>query len=524
MRKLMVIFALFLSVLNVYADIISANNVTLKNGETTKLDITLENAKEDIVGLQFNLVLPEGVTPVIEEGDVKITPSNRLNGTYVVRGSKVADGSYLFTFLSNDRTPIQGNNGTLFSILLRNDNAANGDYTATLYGVTTTNLAGQEQSCPNESFSVSVEHKYKLTYYVDGTEYKSIEYIVGSAIYPIDSPSKEGYTFSGWSSIPSTMPATDVTVTGSFSVNSYKITYIVDGQVYSESIVTYGTPITPLDVPTKEGYTFSGWSDIPATMPAHDVIISGSFATNTYLLTYMVDGQVYQQSHVVYGTTITPLDVPTKEGYTFWGWSDIPATMPAGNVTIEGYFTVNSYKLTYMVDGEVFYEVDVAYGTSLPVIDAPQREGYTFTGWNNIPASMPAGDVTIEGSFRINTYTITYMYDGQEVGRQNVVFGDAIPVFSYSPEDNEQYTYTFEGWADEAGNPVELTIMPAHDVVVYAIISVADGISGLTAYSPKSGIYALSGAQICGKENIKDVLPTLPKGLYIINGKVYMKK
>ena len=524
MRKLLVIFALFLSVLNVYADLISANNVTLKNGETTKLDISLENAKEDIVGLQFNLVLPEGVTPVIEEGDVKITPSNRLNGTYVVRGSKVADGSYLFTFLSSDRTPIQGNNGTLFSILLRNDNAANGDYTATLYGVTTTNLAGQEQSYPNESFSVSVEHKYKLTYYVDGTEYKSIEYIVGSAIYPIDSPSKEGYTFSGWSSIPSTMPATDVTVTGSFSVNSYKITYIVDGQVYSESVMAYGTNITPLADPTKDGYNFCGWSYIPDTMPSYDVTVTGTFSNNSYKITYIVDGQVYSESFVEYGSSLSAIAEPSKEGYTFSGWSNIPSTMPATDVTVTGSFSVNSYKITYIVDGQVYSESFVEYGSSLSAIAEPSKEGYTFSGWSNIPSTMPASDVTVTGSFNVNTYVVTYIYEGQEVGTQSVVYGEVIPPYSYRPDDNEQYTYTFEGWADEAGNPVELAIMPAHDVVVYAIISVADGISGLTAYSPKSGIYALSGAKICGKENIKDVLPTLPKGLYIINGKVYMKK
>ena len=166
----------------------------------------------------------------------------------------------------------------------------------------------------------------------------------------------------------------------------------------------------------------------------------------------------------------------------------------------------------------------VADGTNIAPLADPSKEGYTFSGWSSIPSTMPASDVTVTGSFNVNTYVVTYIYEGQEVGTQNVVYGEVIPPYSYCPDDNEQYTYTFEGWADEAGNPVELTIMPAHDVVVYAIISVADGISGLTAYSPKSGIYALSGAQICGKENIKDVLPTLPKGLYIINGKVYMKR
>ena len=70
------------------------------------------------------------------------------------------------------------------------------------------------------------------------------------------------------------MPAKDVTVTGTFSVNKYKLVYKVDGQEYKSYDVEYGATITPETEPTKEGYTFSGWSDIPATMPAKDLTIT----------------------------------------------------------------------------------------------------------------------------------------------------------------------------------------------------------------------------------------------------------
>ena len=39
----------------------------------------------------------------------------------------------------------------------------------------------------------------------------------------------------------------------------------------------YGTAIVPETVLDKEGYVFSGWSEIPATMPAHDVEVQGIF-------------------------------------------------------------------------------------------------------------------------------------------------------------------------------------------------------------------------------------------------------
>ena len=141
------------------------------------------------------------------------------------------------------------------------------------------------------------------------------------------------------------MPAHDVEVTGSFTVNSYTLTYIVDGNAYKTLTVDYGTAITPEAEPTKEGYTFSGWSEIPATMPAHDVEVTGSFTVNSYTLTYIVDGNAYKTLTVDYGTAITPEAEPTKEGYTFSGWSEIPATMPAHDVEVTGSFIQNIYIL-----------------------------------------------------------------------------------------------------------------------------------------------------------------------------------
>ena len=41
--------------------------------------------------------------------------------------------------------------------------------------------------------------------------------------------------------------------------------------------IASGVALNEVETPAKEGYTFSGWSKIPETMPAHDVIITGSF-------------------------------------------------------------------------------------------------------------------------------------------------------------------------------------------------------------------------------------------------------
>ena len=189
----------------------------------------------------------------------------------------------------------------------------------------------------DESFDIGI--LYKVIYLVDDEVYKTDEFAYNSVPVLIDyKPTKEGYTFSGWSEMPATMPNHDVTITGSFSANSYELTYMVNGEVYKTESVVYGTTIVPEAGLTKEGYTFSGWSEIPETMPARDVVVTGTFTINYYKLTYIVDGGEYKTLSVVYGTTITPEAEPTKEGYTFGGWSELPETMPAHDVEITGCF------------------------------------------------------------------------------------------------------------------------------------------------------------------------------------------
>lgn len=119
--------------------------------------------------------------------------------------------------------------------------------------------------------------EHTLTYKVDGEVYKTYTIEDGETITREPAPTKEGYTFSGWSEIPETMPAEDVTVTGTFTINKYKLTYMVDGEVYKTYEVKYGSTIIPESEPTKENCTFSGWSEIPEEMPAKDVIITGKF-------------------------------------------------------------------------------------------------------------------------------------------------------------------------------------------------------------------------------------------------------
>ena len=73
------------------------------------------------------------------------------------------------------------------------------------------------------------------------------------------------------------MPAKDVEVTGTFSINSYRLTVYLDGELYLDQTLEYGTPISVPDPEVAADREFNGWDiEIPATMPAHDVEVHGT--------------------------------------------------------------------------------------------------------------------------------------------------------------------------------------------------------------------------------------------------------
>ena len=357
------------------------------------------------------------------------------------------------------------------------------------------------------SYTINKDLKYNLVYIVDGVEYKRVSVAFGDAVVLEEAPTKEGHTFSGWSEAPETMPLHDVMVKGTFTTNSYTLTYVLDGETFHTETVVFGTAITAPEAPTKEGYTFNGWKDVPESMPAKDVTITGTFSVNSYNLVYMVDGVEFNKTSVEFGSAITALEAPTKEGYTFSGWSEVPETMPAKDVTIEGTFSVNSYNLVYMVDGAEYNKTSVEFGSAITALEVPVKEGYAFSGWSEIPETMPAKDVTIEGSFSINTYTITYMVDGEVYATEQIAYGSAIVLKDAPVKEG----YIFSGWSEAPET------MPAADVVIEGTFTV-DGIEAVVT-NRLVDVYTLQGVMLKRQVPVEELEQELPDGIYIVHGK-----
>ena len=252
----------------------------------------------------------------------------------------------------------------------------------------------REKVTTSKPYYLSLTANYTVTFDTDGgSEVKSQTVAYGGqAAVPV-APAKPGYTFAGWyldgKAYDFDAPVTEnLTLTANWTVNRYTITFDTDGGSAIAPITQdYGTAVTAPADPTRTGYTFAGWTpEIPATMPAENMTIKAKWTVNQYTITFDTDGgSAIAPITQDYGTAVTAPADPTRTGYTFAGWTpEIPATMPAENMTIKAKWTVNTYTITYDLDGGTAEGNPASYTVESGAITLaePAKPGYTFTGWS----------------------------------------------------------------------------------------------------------------------------------------------
>jgi len=290
--------------------------------------------------------------------------------------------------------------------------------------------------------------EYTITFDTDGgTDVNEIKQNNGTVVTAPANPSKEGYTFAGWTKNDVAfsfdnymMDAEDFQLKATWTVNQYTITFDTDGgRAIAPITQDYGTAVTAPAAPTKTGYTFAGWNPaLPATMPAESMNVKAKWTVNQYTITFNTDGgseiaAITQD----YNSAVTAPAIPTKEGYTFEGWdTGIPARMPAENVTITARWTINQYTITFDTDGgKAIDAITQDYGTAVTAPANPTKIGYTFAGWtkNNtdftfIGYTMGAESFTLTANWTPATgtaYTVNHHFpnvagDDYEVETDNL--------------------------------------------------------------------------------------------------------
>ena len=248
----------------------------------------------------------------------------------------------------------------------------------------------------------------------------------------------------------------------------------LDG-IYAEQIVQAGEKAIQPDVPSRQGYQFTGWylDDTKYdfnTAVTGNMTLTAKWTANSYTITFDTDGgSKIDPITQDYGTQITAPADPTREGYTFIGWDKaIPATMPAENMTIKANWTVNQYTITFDTDGgSTVAPITQDYGTAITAPEAPTKIGYTFAGWNpEIPATMPAENLTITAQWRYNggssggssSYPITIPGKTENgsvtVSPKNASKGDTVTV---TVKSDSGYVLETISVTDKNGNDLKLT-------------------------------------------------------------------
>lgn len=422
--------------------------------------------------------------------------------------------SYTISYSLNDGYVTASNPGnydvTSATITLNNPIKTNYDFT----GWSGTDLTG------NNNMTVSISQgshgdrsytayykptSYTISYNLDGGTVSSANptsYDVTSSTITLNNPTKDYYTFKGWTGSNGSTPQPTVTIlngssgnknyTANYTPISYTITYTVNGGTVSPANPTkYDTTSATITLnnPTRTGYTFDGWTGSNGSTPQLTVTIpngsngdknyTANYTPIPYTISYTLNGGTVSPdnptSYDITSSTIT-LNNPTKDYYDFIGWTgsngDTPqmtTTIPQGSIENKNYtanFIPHSYSINYVgvFDGVVTPANPTHYDITSATINLsnPDRRGYHFDGWSGTdltgndntnvtiqPGYPPNqhGDRTYEANYTLIIYNITYeLDDGGHFEVDYPVTYDVTSSTFVLPQPVRK-GYTFVGWS-----------------------------------------------------------------------------
>lgn len=197
---------------------------------------------------------------------------------------------------------------------------------------------------------------------------------------------------------------TSVTLHAQWSANTYNVTFDEHGgSAVSDTSYVFGNTFNYPNSPTKSGYSFSGWFDAATGGSsltastiygrAADSALHAQWSANTYNVTYDEHGgSTVSDGSYLFGNTLSFPTSPTKTGHTFLGWFDAStggssltaATVSSrvSNSALHAQWSPNTYNVTYDEHGgTAVSDGTYIFGNTLTFPSAPTRAGYSFAGW-----------------------------------------------------------------------------------------------------------------------------------------------
>ncbi len=382
--------------------------------------------------------------------------------------------------------------------------------------VTIMGMTGNREYTANFGYtSYSINLELAGGYYTDGNPNPDYYTIVSEPI-TIVNPIRDGYTFVGWTgtnlagqtptiTIP-TGSSGDRIYTAHWQLNTYNIIYEAGaGAVFNPTRTTYTVEMAPFDleIPTRTGYEFAGWSIGDETPQVNyrfnptehigGATVTAHWTTADYAITYdyntgspSADGY-YPTSYTI-NDEIRP-SAPEKVGYTFAGWVllneysielgvDYIAQGSTGNRTFRATWTPNTDTVytveIYLMNTDGTYprqpsETTTGTGTSdeMTTYTPLDREFYITPNAQSFTISAD-GSTVIEVRYARVEFTVTILGNG--VGNESVTshrWGDTVSLTA-----NTLPGYSFAQWVQTEGTTVTFDgsrtsinfVMPTDDI------------------------------------------------------------
>ena len=182
--------------------------------------------------------------------------------------------------------------------------------------------------------------------------------------------------------------------------------------------VLNGKKIKKPDTPTKVGYTFTGWFvaddewNFLAYTVTDDMTLTAGWAANTYVISFDVSGgKALADMNVTYDSAYV-LPVPEKDNGVFLGWELGGKVFENGvytkteNITLTAKWGVAVSTITFDVaGGSAVSPMKVNYGESY-VLPKSQKSGYVFAGW------VYNGEIFKDGTILSGDITLVARWEG----------------------------------------------------------------------------------------------------------------
>lgn len=270
---------------------------------------------------------------------------------------------------------------------------------------------------------------YSINYNLNGCAMsgQKTSYTVADS-FTLPTPTKTGYTFTGWTGSNGTTPQKTVTInkgtrgnlnyTANLMANTYIVTYEPNGGVGNSftQMATYNAIFTTAKNPfTKLGYSFVGWKSD-----------SGMWAT---ISTTGLGNWGYKEN------TVKFYDYANNKWITYdlWYWSgpyNAASNCVADNDTLKAQWRANDYTVLFdygkSVDSTYPASTVVKYDSAYGELPQPVLPGWTFKGWNT-KADGTGATVTDNAVYKIaggSTLYAQWQYNPVSVKVPQILIGD----------------------------------------------------------------------------------------------------